>query len=172
MPREPKPEWLARLRGLHGCAEANLRFNYELWRWEFILPSADGIPRSQFWGWFKNPFTGQQIVPDEVTGLYPFRDLDDAGMEEAIANLEKTYVANPHDGAGSPRKEVQRRIDFNTRLREGWRREKADLFVDMVADRWRRMRGGGISGWSRAREQAEKVGPAKRGKPLIEVVSS
>lgn len=167
--REPRPKWLARLRGLHGCAEASIRFNYDVGRWEFILPSADGVPRSQFWGLFKNPITGQQLEPDKVTGLYPFRDLDDAGMEEAIANLEKTYVANPHDGAGSPRKEVQRRIDFNTLLRQGWRRDKANLFVDMMADRGRRMRGGAISGWSRAREQAEQ---AKQSKRLIEVVGS
>ena len=99
------------------------------------------MPRSQFWCVYKNPLTGEPIKPDPMTGLQPFRELDDEGMRDALKNLESTFVANPFDGAGSTRKEVMKRIQENSA--EGQRRYKqgGDDFADMVNDRAKRLRG-------------------------------
>src|SRR5712671_2451509 len=113
MPAKQKPEWLVRLREVD--PQADLRFNYLVGRWEFILSSADGVMRSQFWGRFytEAPDGTRTPVPvDPVTGLAPFRDLDDAAIKEACANLERTFVANRWDGAGTTRREVLRRHRF------------------------------------------------------------
>ena len=104
------------------------------------MKGADGIPRSQFWGDFRREV-------DPVTGLYPFRELDDAAMAEAIDNLTKTFVANPHDGAGTTQAEVRRRIAANRA--EGKRRWKqgGEWFAEMAAERGHRLRGAGWSGY-------------------------
>lgn len=141
--REPRPHWLAMLRALEGCAEADIRYNEEVGRWEFILPSADGKMRSQFWGVFHDA-RGRWVPPDPVTGLHPFRELDDQGMREAIASLERTYVANRHDGAGSTRREVRRRMAHNAAVQRAQYRAAGELFADMVMDRGRRLRGGAL----------------------------
>lgn len=105
------------------------------------MAGADGVPRSQFWGQFYDPVTREPIEPDPVTGLHPFRDLDDAAMREALANLAKTFVGNPYDGAGSTREEVRRRIEANKA--ESRRRYQAagEAFADMAAERGHRLRG-------------------------------
>lgn len=141
--REAKPEWIAALRALEGCAEADIRWNMAVGRWEFILPSADGIPRSQFWGMFYHYEHGERVrsTPDPVTGLYPFRDLGDAEMREAIQNLTETYIGNPFDGAGTTRREVMRRYRYNKqRLETSWR-VRGEMFADMAAERGHRLRG-------------------------------
>src|SRR5690242_15778613 len=122
--REPKDSWVRALRELPGCSDDTIRWNEAVGRWEFVMRGADGIPRSQFWGDFRRPV-------DETTGLYPFRDLDDAAMQEAIANLQKTFVGNPYDGAGTTRKEVKRRMDANRA--EGLKRWKkgGEMFAEM-----------------------------------------
>lgn len=131
--------WVRRLRDVD--ANAGLRFNYDLGRWEFMLSSADGVIRSQFWGWYVNPLTGEPIPADPATGLQPFRDLDDAAIEEACANLTKTFIGNPHDGAGTTRREVERRIRFNAEHRRKKYKAAGDLWADMFLDRLPRMRG-------------------------------
>lgn len=141
--REAKPEWLAQLRALEGCAEAEIRWNQTVGRWEFILVGADGKPRSQFWGQFYDD-RGRPTKPDPVTGLYPFRDLDDTGMREAIANLEKTFIANRYDGAGTTRREVLRRYRFNRELMTKKFKEAGWAFADMAAERGHRLRGSPI----------------------------
>ncbi len=132
--RQPKESWVRALRDLPGCADDDLRWNEQLHRWEFVLRGADGVPRSQFFGDFRQPV-------DPVTGLYPFRDLDDDAMLEVLANLQKTFVGNPHDGAGSTQKEVLRRHRGNQA--EGRRRylKAGEAFADMVAERGYRLRG-------------------------------
>lgn len=143
MPREPTPEWVAALKALCG-AEADLRFNETAGRWEFILPSADGILRSQFWGRFWRPGkNGERIPlkPDPETGLHAFRELDDAGMAEALQNLERTFIGNPFDGAGTTRREIERRIAFNEEHRRRKYRAAGEAFADMVHERQYRLRG-------------------------------
>ncbi len=139
--REPKPSWVRALRALTGFEQDDIRYNETLGRWEFVLTSADGIQRSQFWCVYKNPLTGEPITPDPMTGLQPFRELDDEGMRDALKNLESTFVANPYDGAGSTKKEVLKRIQENRA--EGQRRYKqgGDDFADMVNDRAKQLRG-------------------------------
>jgi hypothetical protein len=138
--REPKPEWVAALKALCG-AESELRWNDTVGRWEFRLLSADGVIRSQFWAWFFNPRTGERLEPDPVTGLLPFRDLDDDAMGEALRNLERTFIGNRQDGAGTTRREMERRIGFNRELQHGKYREAGEAFADMAAERGRRIRG-------------------------------
>lgn len=141
--RTPHPAWLAQLRRLEGCAEADIRWNDAVGRWEFCLKGADGIPRSQFWGWYRDD-RGRPLKPDPVTGLFPFRELDDAGMREAIANLERTYIANPFDGVGTTRKEVLRRHRFNQDVMGRQYRAAGEAFADMAAERGHRLRGSPI----------------------------
>jgi hypothetical protein len=138
--RVPKAAWLAQLRRLEGCAEADIRWNDSVHRWEIVLPSADGRPRSQFWGWFRDA-NGRRIPPDPATGLHPFRDLDDAAMRELIANLEATYIGNPYNGAGTTQREVTRRYRFNRDLQASKYREAGEVFAFMAQERGRRLRG-------------------------------
>ena len=132
--REAKPQWIAALRALTGVESDTIRWNHCVGRWEFCLRAADGITRSQFWGVFSVP-------PDPVTGLHPFRDLDDDAMVEALGNLERTFVGNRHDGAGSTRKEVLRRQRKNEAHQQAQYRRAGELYADMVADRGHRLRG-------------------------------
>lgn len=134
--REPKPEWVRALKLACGD-DHDLRWNEGLHRWEFVVPGADGVPRSQFWGRFDQPV-------DPVTGLHPFRDLDDAGMREAIGNLERTFVGNPFNGAGTTRREVIRRQRFNRDLQTSKYREAGELFADYVSYHGSRLRGAPI----------------------------
>lgn len=132
--RTPRPEWIAALRRLEGCSDADIRWNESVGRWEFILAGADGVPRSQFYGRFDQPVDAQ-------SGLYPFRELDDDGMREVLQNLERTYIANRFDGAGTTRREVGRRYRFNRELLQSKYREAGALFADLAAERGRRIRG-------------------------------
>jgi len=151
---EPKAEWLQRLRQLDD--KADLRFNYEANRWEFILTCADGKPRSQFWCQFDakrwerytDPITGvtvEQQVPDRdpVTGMMPYRELNDREFAVAIANLEKSFVANPFDGAGTTRKEMLRRYHWNKAHTAKLFREAGEQFADFVWDHRRQIRDAG-----------------------------
>ena len=111
--REPKRTWVRALRALTGFEQDDIRYNETVGRWEFVLTCGDGVPRSQFWCVYKNPLTGEPIKPDPMTGLQPFRELDDETMRDALTNLESTFVANPFDGAGTTKKEVMKRIREN-----------------------------------------------------------
>lgn len=132
--REPKPLWVHALRALTGNELDDIRWNEAVGRWEFMLTSADGIQRSQFWGHFDQD-------PDTFTGLHPFRELDDDGMRQALSNLECTFVGNAFDGAGTTRKEVAKRIEDNrVEGQKRWKQGGID-FGDMVNDRAKRLRG-------------------------------
>ena len=129
--RTPRPEWVAALRSLCG-SRADIRFNEAVWRWEFVLPEADGSMKSQFWGQFDQP-------KDPTTGMVPYRDLNDTDMRVALKNLERTYIGNRHDGAGTTRREVGRRLRWNLKhYREG-QRVAAEGFADLVHDQRRRI---------------------------------
>ncbi len=134
MSRIAKDAWVSALRRLEGCSDAEILWNEAAHRWEFRLRGADGVFRSQFWGWFS-----QRIDP--TTGLHPFRELDDQAMEEALRNLERTYIANRFDGAGTTDKAVRRNIRFNTEHQRSFYRDAGTLFADMAADRGKRLRG-------------------------------
>ncbi len=131
--REPKPSWVRALRTLTGNESDDIRFNEALGRWEFLLMSADGVSRSQFWGRF------DQTV-DPLSGLHPYRELDDVTMIEALANLEKTFVANPHDGAGTPADEVWRRMEHNADVDRYRYKQGGEAFAYLAAHEGRRPR--------------------------------
>lgn len=139
--REPKPEWITALRQLTGQEADTIRYNPTAHRWEFVLAGADGKPQSQFWGVFNDPVTGAKLEPDEVTGLYAFRELDDAGMREALHNLTVTFVANPFDGAGTVRRQALQRMRRNRAERKRQLAEAGAAWADMFVDRHRRIRG-------------------------------
>jgi hypothetical protein len=131
---QPKPEWIAALRALDD--KADLRFNHAVNRWEFILTGADMVPRSQFWCVWE----GER---DPVTGLKPYRPLDDAGMREALANLERTFIGNPYDGAGTTQREVKRRYRYNRDLQAQRYRERGQEYADFIWDHRRQIRDAG-----------------------------
>lgn len=167
MPREPKPEWVAALRALCG-SQADLRFNETVSRWEFILPSADGICRSQFWGWFYQTNAKgvrTRLKPDPETGLHAFRELDDDSLREALDNLTRSFIGNPYDGAGTTRREVERRIAFNEEHRKAQYRRAGEAFADMASERARRLRGAPIA------QVLTDLTPRPKAKPAIEVVT-
>ena len=142
MPAQLRPEWLARLRAVDPTAD--LRWNYLLERWELLLARADGVMQSQFWGWFyRQHLDGrrERIAPDPVTGLYPYRDLDDAAIEEMARNLEQSFIGNRWDGSPSTRHEVEKRIAFNDAKRSRFYKEAGELWADMYLDRLPAMRG-------------------------------
>lgn len=139
MSRVPKPEWVAGLRELCG-SNADLFYNEQVGRWCFMIPGADGVPRGQFWGWFDQP-------QDPATGLHPFRDLDDDAMRIALHNLTVSFV-------GSPKQEIKRRMEHNATLLSRLRRERAELFAEMVHDRRNQIFEIPQIGWTRTVEDA------------------
>ena len=141
--RTPKRAWVMQLQALTGNEADGIRWNGALSRWEFLLTGADGVVRSQFWGHYDQP-------TDPVTGMYPARELDDFSMQEALANLTKTFVGNPHDGAGSVQEEVYERHKFNLKHTRSQYMEAGTAFADMTTDtagRGLRLRGALATGY-------------------------
>ena len=95
--------------------------------------SADGITRSQFWGHF-----GQAIDP--ISGLHPYRELDDVAMLDALDNLERTFVANAFDGAGTTTKEVLQRMEYNAEVDRQRYKQGGENFAYLAAHEGRRPR--------------------------------
>lgn len=162
---DPKAEWLAALRAVDD--KADLRFNYAVNRWEFLLTCADGVPRSQFWCDFtatreqrvtdSRGVVHVEQVPDRdpVSGLMPYRDLTDASFREALRNLERSFVANPYDGAGTIRRQVMGNYRYNRDLHAQKGREAGHRIADWIWERRRQIRDGGagpVSGWTPASE--------------------
>ena len=96
-----------------------VRYNEEVGgRWEFQFRSVVGLPVSQFFGWETNPLTGAPIAADPVSGLPPFRDLDDAACHAILANCEQTYLGNRDDGAGTWKKKADAANRANIGIRK------------------------------------------------------
>lgn len=141
--REPRRKWVVALKALTGNEADGIRWNEALSRWEFLLAGADGVVRSQFWGYYDRP-------PDPLTGMHPARELDDDGMREALANLTETFVGNPYDGAGTVQEEVFKRHKFNLQHSRAQYVEAGEAFADMTTDtagRGRRLRGALATGY-------------------------
>lgn len=136
MARTVPARWLAQLRAV-STADATLGFNEVVGRWEFRLRGADGALHSQFYGWFHDPVTGVRLQSDPVTGLLPFRELDDAGMAEVCRNLQATALWNPHDGQGTTQRTVRSRQRYNQELKDKIdARRRAFLTDILAAARW------------------------------------
>lgn len=136
MARTVPARWLTQLRAV--APDADLRWNEVVHRWEFLIKDATGVHRSQFYGRFRNPRTGAKERPDPRTGQYPFRELDDAGMDEVCRNLQETAVWNRVDGQGTTRKTVERNLlaqrDHQQAVRDARRNELLDRLTFGV--RW------------------------------------
>lgn len=136
MARAVPARWLAAVRAV-STAQSDLRFNEEVGRWEFRLLGANGELQSQFYGWFHDPLTGERLASDPVTGLLPYRDLDDAGIAEVCRNLTETAVWNRHDGQQTTRRTVQARQRHNADLRAKLTARRIQHVVDRLdAVRW------------------------------------
>lgn len=134
--RDVPARWLAQVRAV-STAEADLRFNEQVGRWEFRLLGADGQLHSQFYGWFHDPLTGQRLTSDPVTGLLPFRELDDAGMREVCRNLAETALWNRHDGQGTTRRTILARQRYNRETRDRLRQRRLATMMDAFGEvRW------------------------------------
>lgn len=131
--RIPPADFVARLR-LQCGSDWDVRWNLAVQRWEFLSTSAGGIQVSQFWGWFKNPLTGEKIEPDPVSGLVPFRDLDATAQAEILQNLEASYIGNRHDGAKDWETWSGDRIRYNKAVDTKRRKEKANDFADIISE--------------------------------------
>jgi hypothetical protein len=128
--REPPAAFVARLQAHFPDVQA-VRFNEAVGRWEFVLTSAVGRPVSQFYGWFRNPLTGNPIEPDPVTGLVPFRDLDATAQEEIFRSLEATYLGNRHDGFRNVKAQQDSRRRFNRELTAARVRQRAVTLAEL-----------------------------------------
>ena len=131
--REPKRRWVEALRRLCGDERCYIKYNELIGRWQFGMPSADGVMREQSWCRF------DQTV-DPISGLHPFRELDDVTMVEALDNLTKTFVANPYDGAGTPKAEIWRRMEYNADVDRKRYKQGGEDFAYLAAHEGRRPR--------------------------------
>lgn len=125
-PREAPAWFVARLRQYPDFVE--LRFNEQLERWEFVFLSAANKPVSQFYGRQVNPFTGERIAPDPVTGLLPFRDLDDTACGEILKSLDETFIGR-REGPGTWRRQAAEANAFNRAAHERQVAQRADDFA-------------------------------------------
>jgi hypothetical protein len=128
MPREAPSAFVAEMHRRFPDF-VDVRFNEALRRWEFIFTSAAGRPVSQFLGWSFNPVTGKPIEPDPVTGLLPYRELDDAAQRYVIESCEKTYLGNRHDGSASWKQHTRKTIAHNDNLHRSRRRQQAEDYA-------------------------------------------
>jgi hypothetical protein len=125
------PEWfVARMRQFPDFLD--VRYNDVVGRWEFSFMSAANLPVSQFFGLEKNPLTGAPIEPDPVSGLLPFRDLDDTACHEIVKNCERTFLGNRVDGAGTWKKQIAERSEYNRGLRQESARKRGEDFAYLI----------------------------------------
>lgn len=108
------------------------RFNEAVSRWEFVSQSAAGMPVSQFFGWFYDPKTNRPYPPDPLTGLHPYRDLTPDAQTEILAALQKTYLGNPHDGAGTWNRQHAETREHNASVTRRKVRQYAALYADAI----------------------------------------
>lgn len=130
--RQADPSFVAELRRRFPDVR-DLRWNDAVNRWELISDSAAGRPVSQFWGWFHDPFTGQKLEPDPVTGLLPFRDL--ATVEEKqllIANLEKGFRFGRGADGTDWYSHIKKRSEWNTEQKRERIKQRAQDFAYML----------------------------------------
>jgi hypothetical protein len=73
-------------------------------------------------------------------------------MREALRNLEQSFVGNPL-GAGSPRKEIIRRMKYNKDHQQAGYRAMGDAWADMFMERRRRIHEYPVLGWTPARDK-------------------
>ena len=136
MSRTVPARWLIQLRAV--SPEADLRFNEQVGRWEFLIKNAEGKHQSQFYGRFHDATSGQKMKPDPRTGMFPFRELDDEGMREVCRNLQLTAIWNPHDGAGTTQKQVVQNLIHNRTIEDTRKVNVQSLLRDMLdfGPRW------------------------------------
>lgn len=128
--REPPADFVAKLRAEFPDFQ-ELRFNVTLGRWEFVFLSVVGRPVSQFFGWDRNPVTGEPLQADPATGLLPFRDLDAVAQAEILKSCRDTYLAK--DAAvqtwADKAKDARR---HNVELRRKKARQRGEDFAYMI----------------------------------------
>lgn len=126
------PAWfVARLRQYPDFIA--VRYNEQIGgRWEFSFKSVVGLPVSQFFGWEKNPLTGETLAADPVSGLLPFRDLTPDACHEILASCDATYLGNREDGHRDWKQKATKANRFNTDLRKSRAKQRGDDFAYML----------------------------------------
>lgn len=107
------------------------------------------MPRSQFWCRFD--------LPPDASGVQPFRELGEAEFQEALRNLERTFVGNPYDGAGTVRRKAAQAYFYNKTLLEQQRKARGEAYADFIWENRRRIRDAGagpVSGWTKASDRS------------------
>ncbi len=110
------------------------RYNDVIGRYEIVTRSTVGREVSQFLGWWTNPLTGARIEPDPVTGLVPFRELDEDAQEEVFRSMQVTGIDNRHDGPGSHAKKMAQARAYNAALEKTRRRARAETIADLFKE--------------------------------------
>ncbi len=149
MLRDVPEDYVTRLQALTGNERDTVRWNALVQRYEFVLAGADGVPRSQFWCRFD--------LPPDASGVQPFRELGESEFQEALRNLERTFVGNPYDGAGTVRRHAANAYFFNKTLTETRAKERAAVFSDFIWEHRRQLRDAGagpVSGWTKASDRS------------------
>jgi hypothetical protein len=135
--REPPASFVRRLRAAFPDF-VDLRYNEAVARWEFVFLSAAGREVSQFYGWTRNPLTGEPIKPDSYTNLHPFRDLDPTAQDEIFAACQQTFIGKEKDATGDGlhdyAKRISRLTNENYALFAARKREAAQNIADTVAE--------------------------------------
>lgn len=111
-----------------------LRWNELVSRWEFIFTSAAGTPVSQFYGWYRNPLTGENIDVDVDSMMPPFRDLTLDAIQEIIAYGEKSYLGNREDGARDWRDNFQQTMRANRDKRHKAWAARGQAYSDLIKE--------------------------------------
>jgi hypothetical protein len=111
-----------------------LRWNELVSRWEFIFTSASGLPVSQFYGWYRNPLTGENLDVDVESFMPPFRDLTLDAIQEIIAYGEKSYLGNREDGARDHRDAFQKIMRENRDKRQASWVARGNAYADLIKE--------------------------------------
>ena len=137
--RVPKAEWLAALRQTCGD-QVRLSWNETVGRWQFDILCVDGEYRAQFLCQTHHPMTGEKLKED-VHGYLPFRELNDEVLREVLRNLERSFLGNPHDGAGTAQRHVAQRAHFNDAQAARNKRTRLNDLEAIVGEQRNRIQG-------------------------------
>lgn len=132
--RIPPAGFVADLQRRFG-AEWNVKWSELYSRWVVTGPSAGGQQTEQVWGWFRkwNPETKQyDMVATGEDGLPPFRDLDMEAQGEIIANMERSYLFNRHEGDTTVKKRFARLTRDNDATKAKNVQQRASTFAHLL----------------------------------------
>lgn len=112
--------------------------------------SVSGREVTQFWCRFHDATTGAPLAPDPITGLHPYRDLDEQAQEEMIRNLDRSYIGSTGYGEVDWMRTLQARRVHNASVFRQKVKQRAQQFADLLSSfdirrpGWKKETGGRI----------------------------